>query len=129
MAGFVKAISLILAASGLASAKGWTGPNDVFTIEPPFRNYFLIVLENEAIDKVLKDPYMGKTLPSRGRLLTNYRGVTHPSQPNYIAMVSGSLNKVLTDGDYNIDARSIADTLEERGLTWKTYQVRLILCL
>ncbi len=97
--------------------------SDVFLMDPPFRRYFLIVLENLSISKALKDPYMGTNLTSRGRLLTNYRGVTHPSQPNYIAMVSGSLNGVLTDGDYNVDGKCIADTLEDRGLTWRTYQV------
>lgn len=97
--------------------------SDVFLMDPPFRRYFVIVLENLAISKTLKDPYMGTNLTSRGRLLTNYRGVTHPSQPNYIAMVSGSLNGVLTDGDYNVDGKCIADSLEDRGLTWRSYQV------
>ncbi|KAJ3354640.1 hypothetical protein HDU91_005749, partial [Kappamyces sp. JEL0680] len=52
---------------------------------------FVIVFENENQDNVLKDPYFGTTLPAKGRLLTNYHAATHPSQGNYVAMITGGL--------------------------------------
>ncbi|KAJ3309734.1 hypothetical protein HDV04_005779 [Boothiomyces sp. JEL0838] len=87
-----------------------------------FKNYFVIVFENQNYDTVLNNAYMGKVLPSKGRLLTNYHGVTHPSQPNYIAMTSGSPKGVFLDFHANVDKRNLADNLEAIGKTWKTYQ-------
>ena len=89
---------------------------------PPFKRLFTIVLENEGIVKTLNHPYFNKTLASKGRLLTNYYAVTHPSQPNYISMISGSTFGVHTDFDYNLDGQTIVDRLEERSIGWKSYQ-------
>ncbi|KAJ3076241.1 hypothetical protein HDU98_004854 [Podochytrium sp. JEL0797] len=85
------------------------------------QNYMVIVLENEDAQDVLADPYLGGDLASRGYLMTNYNGVAHPSQPNYIAMVSGSTNGCHDDNNININAKSVADLLEAKGLSWKNY--------
>jgi hypothetical protein len=54
--------------------------------------------------------------------ITRYYGVTHPSLPNYIALVSGSTQGITTDcTDCVVDAKSLADTVEASGRTWKTY--------
>ncbi|KAJ3076242.1 hypothetical protein HDU98_004855 [Podochytrium sp. JEL0797] len=81
----------------------------------------VIVLENEDAQAVLADPYLGGNLASRGYLMTNYNGVAHPSQPNYIAMVSGSTNGCTNDNNINIKTKSVADLLEAKGLSWKNY--------
>ncbi|KAJ3178003.1 hypothetical protein HK101_010162 [Irineochytrium annulatum] len=84
----------------------------------------IVVLENEDTADVMKDPYMGKNLTSRGYTLNNMNGVWHPSQPNYIAMISGSIHfpLVLTDNDVTLKGKTIVDLLEPKGLTWKSYQ-------
>jgi hypothetical protein len=64
-----------------------------------------IVLENEDASNVMKDDYFGVELPRKGLLLTNMNGVTHPSQPNYIAMISGSTHRVLAD--YKVDLKHV----------------------
>ncbi|TPX51014.1 hypothetical protein CcCBS67573_g10056 [Chytriomyces confervae] len=81
-----------------------------------------IVLENQDTSTILADSYMGSTLVKKGYLLNNFYGVTHPSQPNYIAMISGSRNLCLLDFDCKIGANSIVDLLEQKGKTWKSYQ-------
>ena len=58
------------------------------TSNPPFDRFFVIVLENTYFKDAMNDFYMGKNLTQQGRLLTNYEAIMHPSQPNYIAMVS-----------------------------------------
>ena len=45
-------------------------------------------------------------------LATNYFGVAHPSQPNYIGATSGALNGVVNDNDITIDVPNIVDQLE-----------------
>ena len=86
-----------------------------------FEKLFVIVLENESLNHVMNDWYMGKELVSRGRLLTNYRGVAHPSQPNYIAMIAGSTYGIWNDRYHDLNGPTIVDLLEEKNLSWKTY--------
>ena len=48
--------------------------------------------------------------------------MTHPSLPNYLALVSGSTHGITSDCTRcTVAGRSLADTLEARHLTWKTY--------
>ncbi|KAJ3016543.1 UNVERIFIED_CONTAM: hypothetical protein HDU68_012163, partial [Siphonaria sp. JEL0065] len=54
------------------------------------KNVMIIVLENADKAAVLKDTYLGTTLKQKGYFMNSYNGVTHPSQPNYVAMVAGS---------------------------------------
>jgi hypothetical protein len=65
---------------------------------------------------------------TRYGLAGNYFGVTHPSQPNYIAATSGSLNGVLDDNDTTIDVPNIVDQLESHGKTWRAYMQSYSLC-
>jgi hypothetical protein len=53
---------------------------------------FVIVIENEGIDATFlhnPNPYLGHTLQTQGTLLTQYYGIGHNSNPNYVAMISG----------------------------------------
>ncbi|KAI8901619.1 phosphoesterase [Globomyces pollinis-pini] len=70
----------------------------------------------------MKTQYFGKDLPAKGRLLTNFRGVTHPSQGNYVAMVSGSTKGVFLDTNADLDRESIVDRLEKAGKSWVSMQ-------
>ncbi|KAJ3347670.1 hypothetical protein HDU83_001891 [Entophlyctis luteolus] len=81
----------------------------------------IILLENQDYTSVMADAYMGTNLTSRGYLMSNYLGVTHPSQPNYIAMTSGNTQSCIWDLNCDISAAGVADLLEAKGLTWKNY--------
>jgi len=63
-------------------------------------------------------------LASQGITLTDYHGVTHPSQPNYVAAVGGSTNGVWLDTTWRIDSdtKTIVDLLEARNISWSEYQ-------
>ena len=87
---------------------------------PSLQHVFVVVLENENEENALQQPYL-KKLASDGAYFSNYHGVTHPSQPNYIAMVSGSSQGVFGDGNVDINTAHLADLLEEKKLTWKVY--------
>lgn len=49
-------------------------------------------LENTDYDKAAGDPNMA-WLASQGITLSNYYGVTHPSEPNYVASVGGKIRQ------------------------------------
>ncbi|HEY0386801.1 MAG TPA: alkaline phosphatase family protein [Gaiellales bacterium] len=129
--------SLSLAVSGAAAAP-----------LPPIKHVWIVVLENKSYATTFGEnsaaPFLAKTLPAYGELLTQYYGIGHSSLDNYIAMVSGQPPNPDTQGDcttYNEFAGSvrpdgvaeghgcvfpaqvstIGDQLEGKGLTWKQY--------
>ncbi|KAJ3273980.1 hypothetical protein HDV01_003650 [Terramyces sp. JEL0728] len=89
--------------------------------EPRFKRFFSIILENTDFEVAMKQQYM-PTIAAQGRLFTNMHGITHPSQPNYIAMIAGDSMGVTNDNDAFLTGVTIADTLEGAGKTWVTYQ-------
>ncbi len=91
---------------------------------PAFRHVVVVVLENKDRAAVLGNPAAPafNSFAKRGAVLAGYRGVTHPSLPNYLALVSGSTHGIANDcTDCVVGGRSLADTLEAKGLTWRTY--------
>jgi phospholipase C len=88
-----------------------------------FDRVFIIMFENELESSVLQDEYM-RSLHARGVRLSDYHGVTHPSQPNYIAAIAG-MPYVTDDTCQDIEATSIVDLLEAKGITWKAYMESL----
>jgi Phosphoesterase family len=97
-----------------------TAPSPVQNSEPRFERVMIVVLENADYDDALEQPFLA-SLASRGALLTQYFAVSHPSQPNYIALVSGSTHGVGDDSNLTIDVRHVGDLLEAKGLQWKVY--------
>jgi hypothetical protein len=91
---------------------------------PAFERVLVIVFENETRDAVLgsgRAPYFD-LLAKRYATLDGYRGITHPSLPNYLALVSGSTQGITTTcTSCTTPGRSLADTLEAGGRTRKTY--------
>lgn len=85
-----------------------------------FDRVIFVLFENTNYSAALKQPFFGK-LAKQGALFSNFMALTHPSQANYIALTSGSLNGVKGDGSVNLDVKNIVDLLEARGITWKVY--------
>ncbi|KAI7847736.1 phosphoesterase family-domain-containing protein [Circinella umbellata] len=87
-----------------------------------FDRVVIIVFENKDYKTAMKNDYL-KSLPSKhnGVLLTNYRGTSHPSQPNYISMISGSTDGTNENDESNIDRETIVDLLEKKDISWKSY--------
>lgn len=69
-------------------------------VRPPGAKVILVVLENKNEQPARERPFLAR-LAREGRYLANYHAVAHPSQPNYIAMVSGSIEGV-DRGDTNV---------------------------
>ena len=91
---------------------------------PSFDHVVVFVFENKEREQVLGS----RSAPTINRFakqyanLTAYYAVTHPSLPNYIALVSGSTGGIKTDcTECSVDIPTLADSLEENRLTWRTY--------
>ena len=89
-----------------------------------YRHVVVIVLENHSFESVIgspQAPYLN-SLAQRWSLATGYSGVSHPSLPNYLAMIGGGTFGVSSDctGCF-VSAPSLPDRLDAAGKTWKAY--------
>src|SRR5258708_3396544 len=95
-----------------------------------FQHVFVIMMENTGFDALIGNPnapFINNAAASYG-LASNYFGVTHPSQPNYIAATSGSTSGVADDNDTTINVANIVDQIEANRKTWKAYIQSYSLC-
>lgn len=89
---------------------------------PP--NVMVIVEENHSQDDIIGNPalpFLNDLARTYGQA-TNYVGVSHPSEPNYLAMVSGSIwnnppDRTPQEGTYS--GPTVVDQLAEHGIGWK----------
>ncbi|KAN0135815.1 Phosphoesterase family domain containing protein [Lactarius tabidus] len=63
-------------------------------------------------------------LAAQGILLDNYYAVTHPSEPNYLALVGGDFWGLGDDNLYHVppNISTIVDLLGEKDISWASYQ-------
>lgn len=65
-------------------------------------------------------------LARRGTLLTQSYGITHPSQPNYLALFSGSTQGVHRNScPHRFDGDNLASSLKDAGLSFASYSESL----
>ncbi len=91
----------------------------------------VIVMENHSYGELIgppgsaastRAPYLNGTLKQRCGLATNYYAITHPSLPNYIAMVSGSTGGISSDcTSCTTSASSLFGQLRRNGRGWKVF--------
>ena len=116
--------TLVVAALVVANAASGTDGANTGTALPRFDRVVVVVFENKEFEQVVgnADAPTFASLARRYARLTNYRGVAHPSLPNYLALVSGSTQGVTSDcTSCRVSAINLADTLERAGKSWKTY--------
>ncbi len=92
-------------------------------VKPSVAGVVLIILENgdraEALDmSFLKDAHVRQQV-----LLTNYAALAHPSRPNYVGIVSGSIAGI--DGDREpkpaLKNLHLGDLLRDANRDWRVY--------
>jgi phospholipase C len=120
------AVALVLAALLAQRSMGVHAANTSGDNRSELKNYqhvFVIMMENTGYSHLIGNsnaPWINAAAAQYG-FARNYTGVSHPSQPNYIAATSGSTNGVVNDNDTTIDVPNIVDQLEAHGKTWKGY--------
>ncbi len=89
-------------------------------MKPAFARILIIFLENQPEPTVPSGSYL-ESLKKKGVFLSTYFGVRHPSEPNYVAAISGSTWGIHDDADYNLEQTTIVDLLEKGNISWKAY--------
>ncbi|MFL5895330.1 MAG: alkaline phosphatase family protein [Thermoleophilaceae bacterium] len=139
LAGLAVTVAAVLAAA----------PAPASAALPPVKHVFVIVLENEDYATSFagdsKAPFLAKTMPPMGALLTDYYGIGHESLDNYIAMISGQGPNPQTQADaplftdfspgsegpdgqamgsgtvYPASVKTIADQFDDKHVKWRGY--------
>lgn len=113
-----------------SSASGGSTPGTTGSLPPSASGggtavapVFLIVFENKDYEQVMDAaaaPYLME-LAHQYAYATNDHAVAHPSQPNYLALFSGSTQGVTDDGNHDVSGTTIADQLEVAGRSWRVF--------
>lgn len=117
----MRILAVLLAAAALLGCRAAAGA--VAPI-PDFDHVIVVVFENKESGSVLgsRDAPTFNLYARVYARATQYYGVTHPSLPNYLALIAGSTFGYTTDCvDCPVAAQSLADTIEDTGRTWKAY--------
>src|SRR3954469_749859 len=89
------ALALTAATAGVVAAQTQAQAASV----PTFDHVVVAVFENHGYSQIIGSssaPYFN-SLATGGANFTNYAAITHPSQPNYFAMFSGSTQGITDD--------------------------------
>ncbi len=107
----------VIAAANSPTSDPGVGPSQV----PRYRHIVVVFLENRGYDQVTasaQTPFLD-SLSQQGVRLTDMHALTHPSQPNYLAMFSGSTQHVTDDScPHRFAADNLAHQLVAHGLTF-----------
>lgn len=94
--------------------------SSVVTLPRP-SHVLIVVEENHAYKKIVGNtsaPYMN-SLAKKGVLFTNSFAVSHPSEPNYLALFSGATQGVTDDGcHYSFSTPNLATELTKKHLSF-----------
>jgi hypothetical protein len=84
----------------------------------------VIVLENREYEEVVwspEAPYFNHLI-QRGALATNFYGVSHPSLPNYLALLAGDTFGIDENcTDCVVYGPNLATQLSRAGISWRAY--------
>ncbi|KAK4141547.1 uncharacterized protein C8A04DRAFT_30917 [Dichotomopilus funicola] len=91
-----------------------------------FDRIIQIWLENTDFSAAAGDPNM-QWIASQGILLNNYFAVTHPSEPNYAAVLGGDTFGMENDDFITLPSNisTVVDLLDTKSISWGAYQEHL----
>ncbi len=107
-------LTLMLLAQNALAADALPRPDHIVIVVEENRSFSQIIGNREA-------PYIND-LAKRGVLFTDSRGVTHPSQPNYLALFSGTTRGIGSNAcPLELGGENLAGALIARGLNFVSY--------
>jgi hypothetical protein len=124
--GVAAGLSVAATATATASASGTPAPAIAASGADHYAHVFVIVEENNGFSDIIGNP----AAPNLNRLAqtyglaTAYYGVSHPSEPNYVAMLGGSTFGIADDNPYYthpVTAPNLISQLDGAHVPWKAY--------
>ncbi|WP_457032550.1 alkaline phosphatase family protein [Kitasatospora sp. P5_F3] len=121
------AAATALAAGSLGLWAATSGSAQAVVGLPAPDHVVVVVMENHAYSQIIGSssaPYINNTLKAGGANLTASYGLTHPSEPNYYMLFSGSAQGRTDDSCVSVGSMSAANLGSEliaAGKTWGSY--------
>jgi hypothetical protein len=108
-----------------SSASTQTSSQPVFP--PQIKHVIIVVMENEGYGSVIGSPEAPyeNSLASTYALAADYFAASHPSLPNYFALIAGDTLGVSSDcapSQCPQQGPTIASLLDSKGLSWRAYE-------
>jgi phosphatidylinositol-3-phosphatase len=115
----------VLAPMAIAVAAAVAIPaTPAFAALPSYAHIVVVVEENHSYSEVIGNsnaPYI-TSLANNGAKMTQSFAVTHPSQPNYLALFSGSTQGITDDScPHTFSSQNLGHQLSNAGKTFKGY--------
>ena len=94
---------------------------------PSYDHMFVIVEENHGASDVIGNPAIAPNLNALAHTFgvsTDYFGVSHPSEPNYVALLGGSTFGVSSDDAYytqTVNQPNLMSQMDGADISWKAY--------
>src|SRR5437660_197354 len=91
---------------------------------PSVRRVAVLVMENREYGQVIGNPAAPfvNRLAGRSALATRSFAASHPSLPNYLALLGGSTFGISSDcTSCYVHAANLVDQLERHGISWRAY--------
>lgn len=108
------AILLLLGLLSQAHAAGLPRPDHILVVIEENKSYSQIIGNPDA-------PYLN-ALAQRGALFTDAHGITHPSQPNYLALFNGTTRGIGSNTcPLDLSGPNLASALQAAGLSFISY--------
>ena len=103
--------------------------SSAFAAVPPRPQHVVVVIEENRSLKSMQAsaevPYIHQ-LAGEGALLTDYYAITHPSEPNYVALFSGDTQGVTDDScPHAYQKPNLADSLAAKKVSFAIYSENL----
>jgi len=139
----IAAAAVALAGAAWAVSPGVSSAGTVTSPIPRYQHIVEIMMENTSYSTIIGNPVAPQlnALANAYGLATSYFGVTHPSEPNYMANIAGSNFGVQDDNQFyctpalastdphcfgttvnhTVAAPTLADQLTAAGMTWRGY--------
>ena len=118
------ALALVVGACNSGHAGAASAPVPAQSKPSPGSRAIVVMMENKERGSVMgasAAPYVNR-LARRYASPRSYFGVSHPSLPNYLALIGGSTFGLHSDcTGCNQGATNLVDQLEQAGISWKAY--------
>jgi phosphatidylinositol-3-phosphatase len=132
----VLSVAAVIAVIAISSGSGQSSSNSRQSGTPrssatepaaskaPGSHVFVILLENHGFNQVIGNPnapYINR-LADEGVVATRYYAITHPSLPNYLAIIGGSTFGIQSDcTQCSARGSNLALQLARAGISWRAY--------
>jgi hypothetical protein len=136
-------VAIVFAGVAWAATPGVSATSEAHSDIPHYQHIVEIMMENTNYNTIIGNanaPQINALANTYG-LATNYWGVTHPSEPNYVANVGGSYFGIQDDNQFyctpamaptdpncggttvnhTVTSQNLADQLSAAGMSWKGY--------